>query len=65
MTSDVGLGTAIAEFLQSHAAELHIYDILWRQRIWTPVRAVEGWRLFPSRGSATANHYDHVHVSVY
>ena len=35
------------------------------QRIWTPVRAAEGWRTFPSRGSATANHYDHVHVSVY
>jgi hypothetical protein len=65
MTSDVELGTAIAEFLQEHASELHIYDILWRQHIWTPVRASEGWRLFPSRGSATANHFDHVHVSVY
>jgi hypothetical protein len=65
MTSDVALGTAIAEFLQAHAAELHLYDILWRQRIWTPVRAGEGWRVLPSRGSATANHYDHVHVSVY
>jgi hypothetical protein len=65
MTSDVGLGTAIAEFLQAHSAELHIYDILWRQHIWTPVRASEGWRLFADRGSATANHYDHVHVSVY
>ena len=31
MTSDVALGTAIAEFLRSHAAELHLYDILWRQ----------------------------------
>jgi hypothetical protein len=65
MTSDVALGTAIAEFLRAHAAELHLYDILWRQRIWTPVRAGEGWRVFPSRGSATANHFDHVHVSVY
>jgi len=65
MTSDVALGTAIAEFLQAHASELHVYDILWRQRIWTPVRAAEGWRTFPSRGSATADHYDHVHVSVY
>jgi hypothetical protein len=65
MTSDVALGTAIAQFLQAHAAELHIYDILWRQHIWTPVRAAEGWRLFADRGSATANHYDHVHVSVY
>lgn len=65
MTSDVALGTAIAEFLRSHSAELHLYDILWRQRIWTPVRAAEGWRMLSNRGSATANHYDHVHVSVY
>jgi hypothetical protein len=65
MTSDVVLGTAIADFLRAHASELHIYDILWRQHIWTPVRAAEGWRLFASRGSATANHFDHVHVSVY
>jgi hypothetical protein len=65
MTSDVSLGNSIAEFLQAHASELHIYDILWRQHIWTPVRASEGWRLFADRGSATANHYDHVHVSVY
>ncbi len=65
MTSDVTLGNAIAAFLQQHASELHLYDILWRQHIWTPVRASEGWRLFADRGSATANHYDHVHVSVY
>jgi hypothetical protein len=65
MTSDVALGNAIAAFLQAHASELHIYDILWRQHIWTPVRASEGWRLFADRGSATANHYDHVHASVY
>jgi len=65
MTSDVELGTAIAEFLRSHASELHLYDVIWRQHIWTPVRSSEGWRMMPSRGSATANHYDHVHVSVY
>ena len=65
MTSDVTLGNAIAAFLQQHASELHLYDILWRQHIWTPVRASEGWRLFADRGSATANHMDHVHVSVY
>jgi hypothetical protein len=64
MTSDVPLGNAIAAFLQAHAAELHIYDILWQQHIWTPVRASEGWRLFANRGSPTANHDDHVHVSV-
>jgi hypothetical protein len=65
MTSDVALGNAIAEFLQSHASELNLYDILWRQQIWTPVRASEGWRTLASRGSATADHYDHVHVATY
>jgi len=65
MTSDVTLGTAIAEFLRAHASELHLYDVIWRQHIWTPERSGEGWRSMPSRGSATANHYDHVHVSVY
>nr|WP_157339928.1 mucin-2 protein [Nocardioides sp. MAH-18] len=65
MTSDVELGDAIAAFLQQHAGELNLYDILWRQRIWTPERAGEGWRGMSSRGSATANHYDHVHVATY
>ncbi|HNM97122.1 MAG TPA: mucin-2 protein [Marmoricola sp.] len=65
MTSDPVLGTKIAEFLRAHAAELHLYDVIWRQHIWTPVRASEGWRSMSNRGSATANHYDHVHVSVY
>ena len=65
MTSDVALGTAIAEFLRAHASELHLYDVIWRQHIWTPERSSEGWRAMENRGSATANHYDHVHVSVY
>ncbi|MEZ0579000.1 mucin-2 protein [Nocardioides sp. MH1] len=64
MTSDVTLGTAIAEFLKAHASELGLYDVIWRQHIWTPERASEGWRAMPDRGSSTANHYDHVHVSV-
>lgn len=63
MTSDVALGNAIADFLKAHAAELNLYDILWRQQIWTPVRSSEGWRSMSSRGSATADHYDHVHVA--
>jgi hypothetical protein len=65
MTSDVGLGNSIAAFLQAHASDLDIFDVIWRQHIWTTQRAGDGWRSMPSRGSATANHYDHVHVSVY
>lgn len=58
------LGYRIAEFLQAHASQLNLYDIIYRQHIWTPVRASEGWRLMPNRGSATANHMDHVHFGV-
>jgi hypothetical protein len=65
MTSDVALGNAIADFLRAHASELNIYDVIWRQRIWTQERAAEGWRPMADRGSVTANHYDHVHSSVY
>jgi hypothetical protein len=65
MTSDVALGTAIADFLRAHAGELNLYDVIWRQRIWTQERGGEGWRAMSSRGSATADHYDHVHVATY
>ncbi len=64
MTSDTGLGDQIAAFLQRNAAALDLYDIIWHQHIWTPVRSSEGWRSMSDRGSETANHYDHVHVSV-
>lgn len=65
MTSDVNLGTRIAEFLRVNARTFDIYDVIWRQRIYTQQRGGEGWRSMSNRGSATANHMDHVHVSVY
>jgi hypothetical protein len=64
MVTDSGLGQAVADWARAHAAELDLYDVIWAQHIWTPERASEGWRLMPDRGSATANHYDHVHISV-
>lgn len=63
MTTDKALGDSIAAFLQSHAAELNLYDVIWWDQIWTPVRASEGWRSYGDHGSATANHMDHVHVA--
>ena len=63
MTSDKALGDQIAAFLQSHASELDLYDVIWWDQIWTPERASEGWRDYGDHGSATANHMDHVHVS--
>ena len=58
INGDSSLGQAIADWARAHAAELNLYDVIWRQHIWTPVRASEGWRFMPSRGSITANHYD-------
>jgi hypothetical protein len=63
MTTDKALGDQIAAFLQDHASELNLYDVIWWDQIWTPERASEGWRYYGDYGSATANHMDHVHVS--
>ncbi len=57
-------GTAIAAFLQEHRAELGVEYLIWRQRIWRPATS-GSWRHMKSRGSATANHMDHVHVTTY
>jgi hypothetical protein len=65
MVSSSSLGNAIAEFVRANASQLNVRTIIWAQRIWTPERAGEGWRSMSDRGSATANHYTHVHVSVY
>lgn len=55
-------GDAVAAYLQAHAGELGITYIIWKQRIWFPGSA--GWRMMEDRGSATENHFDHVHISV-
>jgi hypothetical protein len=56
-------GRQIAEFAKKHRKELNISYIIWNQRIWSVARASEGWRLMADRGSRTANHKDHVHIS--
>ena len=59
------LGDAVAAYVRAHAGELGVSEVIWAQRIWTVQRGGEGWRPMSDRGSSTANHYDHVHVSVY
>lgn len=54
-------GDAIASYLQANAGRLNIKYLIWKQRYWQPGSS---WRFMEDRGSATANHYDHVHVSV-
>jgi len=58
-------GWAVADFLRANYSALGIEYIIYSQKIWSVERAGEGWRGMSDRGSTTANHYDHVHVTVY
>ena len=55
-------GDQVAAWLQQHSGELSIKYLIWKQRIWYPGSGT--WEYMEDRGSTTANHYDHVHVSV-
>jgi len=54
----------IARWLRENARSLGVIEVIHAQKIWTTQRSSEGWRSMSDRGSATANHYDHVHISV-
>ena len=58
-------GWEIAEFLRENYSALGIEYIIYSQQMWSVERGGEGWRGMSDRGSTTANHYDHVHVTVY
>jgi len=65
MISNSSAGWEIATWVRANAKRLGVSEVIFSQRIWTVQRGSEGWRGMSNRGSATANHYDHVHVSVY
>ncbi|HEU5485424.1 MAG TPA: SH3 domain-containing protein [Microlunatus sp.] len=65
MISDSGAGWRLANWLRDNASELGVSEVIYSQKIWTVQRSGEGWRGMSDRGSSTANHYDHVHVSVF
>ncbi|GAA1160484.1 hypothetical protein GCM10009630_68440 [Kribbella jejuensis] len=65
MINSASEGQAIADWLKANYKKLGVSQLIWEQHIWTVQRSSEGWRAMPDRGSATANHMDHVHVSVY
>jgi hypothetical protein len=58
-------GWEIANFVRENYVALGVSYVIYSQRIWSVERGGEGWRGMSNRGSATANHYDHVHVSVF
>ncbi|WP_327101261.1 hypothetical protein [Nocardia vinacea] len=59
MTSDSAHGDAIAEFVLANQQRFGVTYVIWRQRY----NDGNGWSYMEDRGSPTANHYDHVHVS--
>ncbi len=58
-------GYQVAEFIRKYYQELGVSYIIYSQQIWSVERSSEGWRGMSDRGSTTANHYDHVHVTTY
>ena len=65
MISSSSQGDQVAEWVRANAGALSVSEIIWAQQIWTDERSSEGWRWMEDRGSDTANHYDHVHITVY
>jgi hypothetical protein len=63
--ANVQRGYDIASWAQANASRLGIMYIIYRQRLWDIRMASSGWIPMDDRGSITANHFDHVHISVF
>lgn len=59
MVPNAALGTALANYVLTHQQKLGVSYLIWQQRY----NDGHGWSMMENRGSPTANHYDHVHVS--
>jgi uncharacterized protein YgiM (DUF1202 family) len=59
------LGFQVAAWAKAHARELGIKYVIWDQHIWNIQRDAEGWRYMADRGSPSANHKNHVHITVF
>lgn len=59
--SDAALGNQIADYSISNMAANGISYVIWQQQIYGDGN--QQWVGMEDRGSITANHYDHVHVS--
>lgn len=63
-SAQVQRGWTIANWAKRNASQLGIMYLIYRQQIWD-IRRGGGWRPMSDRGGVTANHYDHVHISVF
>lgn len=56
-----GLGDSVAAWAVANMGSLNVSYVIWQQRI----NMGGGWSGMEDRGSITANHYDHVHISLH
>ncbi|GAA0977068.1 hypothetical protein GCM10009555_037700 [Acrocarpospora macrocephala] len=59
--ANAALGDKIADWALKNRTKLGVKYVIWKQRI----NHGSGWRLMGNRGGITANHYDHVHISMF
>ena len=59
--SNAALGDEVVAYHVAHWDELGVEYIIWQQRMLSSPGG--SWTQMENRGSATANHMDHVHVN--
>jgi hypothetical protein len=52
-------GSRLADYVITNGERLGVKYVIWQQRIWQDGK----WKGMKNRGSITANHRDHIHVS--
>ncbi|MFC4060680.1 coiled-coil domain-containing protein [Planomonospora corallina] len=57
-------GDRLAQWAIDNGERLGVMYIIWQQRYYD-VRTGAGWRMMSDRGGNTANHIDHVHISMF
>jgi uncharacterized protein YgiM (DUF1202 family) len=63
--SGKALGYKVAAWAKANAKPLGINYVIWNQHIWNITRDSEGWRYMADRGGDSANHKNHVHITVF
>ena len=63
--SGKALGGRVASWARTNAKALGIEYVIWDQRIWNIRRDKEGWRYMANRGGDSANHKNHIHITVF
>lgn len=56
-------GWEVAHYLEENYERYNINNMIYSQKIWATYQ--QYWKVMGDRGSITANHYDHVHISVH